>query len=99
MRVKPRARASAIAAACSRGGEAGAPVCARDEELAEVREPRVAGRREGAIGGQEADVADQLAVVLGDAVPDVVLAEQAAAGGRVSSEADGGVQPSGAKAR
>ena len=58
------------------GGEAGAPMGARDEQLAEVREARVAGRREGAFGGQEADVADQRALVLGDAIPDPGLAEQ-----------------------
>jgi hypothetical protein len=49
---------------------------ARDEQLAEVREPRVADGCEGALGGQEADVADELALALGDVVPDVVVPEQ-----------------------
>jgi hypothetical protein len=85
--VKPRARASSMRRGVQLARQAGAPVPARDEELAEVHQARVVDRREGALGGQEADVADELAVVLGDEVPDVVVAEQrqqalALAGGR-----------------
>src|SRR5689334_12702922 len=48
-----------------------------DEELAEVHEAGVVDRRPGeGRRGQEADVADDLARVLGHAVPDVVAAEQ-----------------------
>ena len=43
-------------------------------------------------------MADELALVLGDAVPDVVLAEQAQQA-RGLLGAEGGVQPSGANER